>query len=67
MTDLSQIPIDELRRDLSDSYMDIENCKSGLLMGIEEVKGTKLTERIESNQRIIEIINAELLRRMEQK
>jgi hypothetical protein len=63
MTDITTIPEAELRKDLQDSHDDIARCKIQLFLGITSYNGNSYQERLDTNQRIIEKIEAELARR----
>ena len=57
------IPLVELLNDKAASKADIEQCSMGLLQGLMRINGTRLGERIDVNQQVIEKIDAELERR----
>ena len=61
--DITQIPIDELLKDKTESLADIQNCQIALRVGIIEYSGGSVQERLDINQKIVNKINEELKRR----
>jgi hypothetical protein len=63
MVDITTIPTEELKKDLTDSLNDIQACKAGLIMGVVEVLGVSVQYRLEQNETFVKVITAELERR----
>jgi len=63
MTDITTISTSELEEDLVASQNDINWCDLGLAIGITEVCGRSLQDRIRGNMEIIVVIQKELHRR----
>lgn len=63
MTDITTIPVEELKKDLRDSLYDIAICKTALNFNIVDYSGGSVQDRIDTNQRIADAIEAELARR----
>lgn len=63
MTDITKIPKHELEKDLQDSRNDAGICKLALRAGIKTYSGGSVSSRMETNERIVEVIAAELKRR----
>lgn len=61
--DIKQIPTNELLDDKAASLSDIAVCNFALLQGITEYSGGSVQKRLETNQRIVEVIDLELSRR----
>lgn len=65
MSDISQIPQQELLDDRAASAADIEVCKLALLHGVKKYgNGHSVESRLNKNQNIINVINKELARRI---
>lgn len=63
MGDVISINESELLHDLDESIEDIELCKRALSIGLTEYSGGKVEDRLKVNQKIVEKIKAELMRR----
>ena len=62
--DICTIPTDELINDRLESLADIIVCEKALAVGvIEYSRGESTAERLKINKQIVEVIDAELLRR----
>ena len=60
---ISEIPEEELRSDLEDSYQDVIHCEAALKLGITSYSGGSVQSRLDANKHFIEVITAELSRR----
>ena len=61
---ITSVPEEELRKDLQDSYYDINICEAVLALGIFEYSdGEFVHVRLITNQHIVKVIEAELARR----
>lgn len=63
MKNITEIPQDELLKDLEETISDISTCEIALSLGVESYSGGKVQERLEVNKRIKEKIEAEIKRR----
>jgi hypothetical protein len=63
MADISNIPEEELRKDLQDSYADIIACEAAMRIGVETYSGGSVQKRLNANRGFIKVIEAELARR----
>lgn len=63
MSDVSLIPTDEILKDRADALEDILICGNALKVGVTRYSGGLVQDRIDSNIRQIEVMNAELARR----
>lgn len=61
--DIRLIPDEELEEDLRESMVDMTMCELALLMDVTEYSGGSVMERLVTNRRIIEKIEAEQERR----
>lgn len=61
--DITTIPTDELINDRGSSISDIKTCELALLHGIEQYSGGSVKDRLETNKRIVMVIDKELQRR----
>lgn len=62
--DITQIPQEELIADLTDTCSDIATCVIALSVGLETYSdGKSVQKRLDSNQAIRKLIEAELSRR----
>jgi hypothetical protein len=70
MVDIKTIPIDELKKDLQDSYDDIKACENALIQvnffGYRFDK-VYVEERLNKNKFFVKVITAELERREKEK
>ena len=57
------ISLEELLKDKHESLADIQNCTIALRIGIIEYSSGSVQERLDINQKIVNIINEELKRR----
>ncbi len=64
---INEIPTSELEKDLSESIKDIEDCKMALGFGVNQYSGGSVIDRLETNKKIVKIINAELEKRVKEK
>jgi len=63
---IEDLPLSELQADRAESLVDMQMCRVALLHGITEYSnGCDVRERLETNERIVAIIDAELARRKE--
>lgn len=62
-TDITTISTFELQRDLEESIADAELCQHALEIGVTEYSGHSVEDRLNGNIAIIDLINAELVRR----
>ena len=60
---ISEIPEEELRKDLEESYKDLLAAKAALKLGITTCGTGSVQSRIDSNKHFIEVITTELSRR----
>ena len=66
--DISKIPMNELLEDRDASLFDINLCEFALARNITEYgDSASVQSRLESNRKIVEIIDAELARREQDK
>lgn len=63
---MEEFTSDELEEDRRASYNDIKCCRIALLVGVTRYSGGTIQSRIDTNQRIIEVIEKELNRRNSQ-
>lgn len=64
MSDLSHIPLEELKQDLSDSISDANWCRFALNLGITVLpSGGDVQYRLQKNEEFISIISVEIARR----
>ena len=63
MTDITTIPLAELKNDLVETIIDIAVCRHALGVGVESYSGGSVQDRLEGNMRIRDKIERELLRR----
>ena len=61
--DIALISTEDLLKDKSESIKDILNCKNALAWGVHRYSGGAVTDRVETNQKIIKKIEKELERR----
>jgi hypothetical protein len=61
--DIKSIPTRELIEDMAASAADIKICEYAILQGVNEYSGGSVKRRLETNQKIIDVITAELERR----
>jgi len=61
--DIKSIPIDQLQKDIQDSYSDISVCEVAISMGITHYSGGLVQTRLDANQHFINVITKELERR----
>lgn len=64
--DIKTMPTEELQKDLKSIYSDLALCKSARDLGVSFYNGYSVEWNITTNERVIEIILAELARRGEQ-
>lgn len=65
MSDISQIPLQELLDDKAASLVDIEVCKLALLHNVKEYSnGYSVQSRLDDNQNIVNVIDKELVERI---
>ena len=61
---MKNIPIEELLFDKKESLKDIEVCKIAIARGVLEYSGGRVHNRLATNIKIIEKIDAEIKRRL---
>lgn len=65
MKPIESISTDELRRDLDDAWLDIAMCEKALAVGaVRYGNGRSVRQRLEINERVRDIIVAELAKRV---
>lgn len=62
-TPLHNIPTDELQADIAQARADLLICFLALKMDITHYEGESVAERMASNQKVVDVIRAELTRR----
>lgn len=63
MTDITTIPTKELLEDLRESRYDITLCETALKLSIVDYSDGSVQSRLNTNQKIVDMIEAELARR----
>ena len=64
MHDITEFPLSELEADRAASLADIRLCQTALAKNITTYRnGESVQQRLDTNQRIVEIIDAEIKRR----
>lgn len=64
MSDILQIPLQELLDDRAASLADIKVCELAFLHGVKEYgNGYSIQNRLDANQNIVNVIDKELARR----
>ncbi len=63
MTQIDNIPADELLRDRRESIEDISFCNLALMRGVTHYSGGSVQDRINVNRMIVVLIDAELDKR----
>lgn len=63
MQNIKLIPLEELKKDLLDSNIDIGICKTALSLGLISYSRLPIEERLRANEYFVRLITTELKRR----
>ncbi len=63
MVNIQTIPDDKLRKDLKESFEDIDVCVKAIAIGITKYSGGEVKKRLDDNKQFVKIIEAEIERR----